>query len=274
MKWIYGIAAIALLNSQAIFAQEKTNGKKDVQIQLSTDGAKVKVNDKTKPADKDFSVEFGMVDIGVNAFKDNTVYDAQTFANNSFFNVPQDLQNKNLFDLRTGKSINVNIWPVMAKLKLLKTPGQKIYLSTGIGLQIYNFRYSKDITFVNNTVPQVVLLDSTTDYRKNKLVVNYLSIPLQMTFKTRMANKLWLVYGVGITGGYRIGSWTKQVSQKFGKQKNHDSFNLNDFNSCVTAEFGLDDYFRIYASYQLTNMYKDAFVDQRPFSIGLRFGGI
>jgi len=78
---------------------------------------------------------------------------------------------------------------------------------------------------------------------------------------------------VGITGGYRLSSWTKQISDQKGLQKNHDKFNFSDFNSCITAEFGLDDYFRLYASYQVTPLQENA-LDQRPFSIGLRFGGL
>ena len=54
-----------------------------------------------------------------------------------------------------------------------------------------------------------------------------------------------------------------------------EQFGLENFNGCVTGEFGLDNYFRLFASYQLTNMYKEnTGLDQRPFSIGLRFGGI
>ena len=99
------------------------------------------------------------------------------------------------------------------------------------------------------------------------------TIPLQFTFKTKLAEKAWLVYGVGATGGYRIASWNKQVSPERGKQKNRDEFNFNDFNACVTGEIGLDNIFRVFASYQLTPLHSTA-LDQRPFTIGLRFGGI
>lgn len=272
MKLIYCLLAAMTLNI-AVKAQdeEKENNKKNSLV-VGTDGIRVETKNKKTKHEKGLDITFAMVDVGINTIQDNTNYSG--VAAKSFLQVPANLQNSNLFDLRTGKSINVNLWPVMGKGRLLKTKNQKIYLSTGIGLQFYNFRYSKGVEYVNNPIPAITW-DSLTDYKKNKLVVTYLSVPLNLTFKTRMANKLWLVYGVGITGGYRISSYTKQVSNLYGKQKDNGNFNLNNFNSTVNAEFGLDNYFRVYASYQLTNMYNDVSgLDQHPFCIGLRFGGI
>jgi hypothetical protein len=94
-----------------------------------------------------------------------------------------------------------------------------------------------------------------------------------VTLKTKLSKDIWLVYGAGITAGYRIASWTKQVSAEKGKQKDHDQYNFNNFNSCVTAEVGLEGYFRLYASYQLTALHEDI-LDQHPYCIGVRFLGI
>jgi len=159
----------------------------------------------------------------------------------------------------------------MAKIRLQKSKIQKIYLSTGIGLQMYNFRFAKNITYENKTIP-TVYLDSFS-YNKNKLGFTYLSIPLSFTFKTKLVDKAWLVYGFGITGGYRISSFTKQRISGEDNVKNHDKFNFNDFNSCITGEFGIDNYFRLYASYQLTALHETS-LDQHPLCIGIRFGGI
>jgi hypothetical protein len=259
-------------------AQEKKESKSSEAIVLKTDGIRYEKDTKGTKKEKGIDVTFAAVDLGINTLQDNTDYTTAAVKNQ--LQVTQYQRNSSLFDLRTEKSMNVNIWPVMGKARLLKSPNQKIYLSTGIGLQIYNFRYSTGIDYVPNgptlqsTVSSPITYD-TMQFRKNKLVVNYLSVPLNITFKTKMANKLWLVYGFGITGGFRINSYTKQVSDIRGKQREHGNFNLNNFNSTVTAEFGLDNYFRLYASYQLTNMYNTTSgLDQHPFCIGLRFGGI
>lgn len=247
--------------SKQLFLYEKSDSskKKSITISMGSD-----MND-----DKQFSFEFGMVDLGVNILQDNTDYSSP--AAQAFLQVPSNLKNENLFSLRNSKSINVNVYPLMAKWRVVHSRAQRIYLAAGVGLQMYNFRFNKNITYINETTPAVIY-DSNA-VTKNKLGFTYLSVPLQATFKTKLAKKAWLVYGVGITGGYRIDSWTKKVSDKAGKVKNHDSFNFNNFNSCLTAEIGLDNYFRLYASYQLTALHENA-LDQHPLCIGLRIGGM
>lgn len=267
MKLVYGLMALVLFQTTAQ-AQEQKKSKKEHSISISSDGIKVdKSTDSAKP-EKVFSFEFGVVDIGINSVQDKTDYTGA--AVQQYLDVPQNISNSSLFSLRNGKSWNVNIWPVMAKLRLLKTDHQKIYLYSGIGLQVYNFRYTKDISYNDST--RGVYLDNV-QFAKNKLCVTYASIPLGLTFKTKLAEKAWLVYGFGVTGGYRISSYMKQVSGTRGKQRVRDSDNFADFNTCVTGEIGLDNYFRLFASYQLTPMH-DAVIDQHPFTIGLRLGGI
>lgn len=269
MKLTYLLLAATLLSTTA-FAQEKTEKPTDKLI-ISGDGLHFeKGTEKTeKKEEKKFSVEIAMVDIGINSMHDKTDYTSAAAQN--FLKVPASMQNENLFSMRTGKSINVNIVPVMGKWRVLKTDRQKIYLGLGVGLQMYNFRFNKNISYVNNSEPAVIL--DTVGFTKNKLGLTYLTIPLMATFKTKLAEKAWLVYGVGASAGYRIDSWTKQVSAERGKDKNHDAFNLNDFNACLTGEIGLDGYFRLFASYQVTALHSTG-LDQHPFSIGIRFGGL
>lgn len=274
MKLTYLLLAATLLSSTA-FAQDKTDKKTDKLI-ISGDGIHLEKGtgdnkEKTeKKEEKKFSIEVAMVDIGINSLNDKTDYTSAAAQN--FLQVPASMQNENLFTMRTGKSINVNIIPVMGKWRVVKTDHQKIYLGLGVGLQMYNFRFNKNISYVNNSQPAVILEDSV-GFTKNKLGLTYLTVPLMATFKTKLAEKAWLVYGVGVSAGYRIDSWTKQISSARGKDKNHDQFNLNDFNTCVSGEIGLDGYFRLFASYQLTALHETA-LDQHPFSIGIRFGGL
>jgi len=159
----------------------------------------------------------------------------------------------------------------MTSYRLFKSAHEKLYLVSGLGLQLYNFRFDKPVQYVNTTQPAVTM--STANLTKDKLAFDYLMIPLELVSKTKVGNKTWLVYGGGITGGYRLNSWMKQKSDEFGKRKDHDSFNFSDFNSCVMGEIGLDGYFRLYATYQLTSLQSSA-LNQYPFCIGIRFMGI
>ncbi|MCW3121698.1 MAG: PorT family protein [Flavipsychrobacter sp.] len=276
-----------LLTGKASAQDNKTDTgrfrKHDV-ISISNKGIRIEHTDSGAIAQKDslrkenrkFSSSVLLFDLGVNFLQDNTNYTDPSVQ--SFLNVPTSKQNKNLFDLRTAKSINVNIYPFMERFRALKTPGQRIYISTGLGLQIYNFRYENPLAYTRN--PASVTL-STTTFKKNKLSVNYLSIPLMLTFKTRLykdpagktKNDEWLVYGIGITEGLRLNSWTKQKSDQFGKIKVHDQYGLADFNTCVSAEIGVEGIIRFFASYQLTSLYTNG-MDQHPISIGIRLSGI
>src|SRR5690606_6014993 len=160
------------------------------------DGIRISTNAKDTTKDKVFDVQFGMLDLGINYLDDKTNYKDPGLA--GFLQVTGEMRNKSLFSLREGKSINVNIYPVLAKYRLFQSRGQKVFLSAGVGLQMYNFRFNKPVSYQNITEPAVFLNDSL-HFSKNKLGFTYLSVPLMLTFKTRIAHKTWLVYGGGIS---------------------------------------------------------------------------
>jgi hypothetical protein len=243
-------------------------GKSKKTISIGSGGIKIGKTDEIKK-DKVFEIQYGMLDLGFNNLSDNTNYNDPAVKN--FIQASSELKNSNLFSLRESKSINVNIYPILAKYRLLKTKNQRIYLTAGAGLQIYNFRFNKPISYLNETNPTIYY--DSAHFSKNKLAITYLSVPIMVTMKTRLDKKHWLVYGLGVSAGYRITSHTKQISEERGKVKNHDQFNLNNFNNCVTAELGVDEVFRLYASYQVSALHKDI-LDQHPYAIGVRFFGI
>ena len=275
---IAGILFADTLMAQENSAKDSTAKKHHRSLVISNKGVKIVTTDSIKSKvgkiendgekeENDFSLSYAMLDIGINILRDNADYSSASVK--KFLNVPASMQNSSLFDLRQGKSINVNINPVMVGFKALKTHGQRIYISTGLGFQFYNFRYESPITFTKN--PSGVILDNVT-FKKDKLAMDYLNIPLMLTFKTRLHGDEWLVYGFGITEGYRIASWTKQESGTRGKVKVSDAFGLADWNTCITGEFGVEGIVRFYASYQVTSMFGNG-LDQHPVSFGFRIGG-
>ncbi len=262
MKRIYLLMVAICLT---IGAQAQKSGD-----QLTIGSGGIKIHDKDDTIEHAVEIQYGLLDIGVNSLNDKTNYKSAG-AMNFLKAIPEQLQNENLFSQNSGKSINVNIYPVLLRTRLLKTDHQKLYVSLGVGLQVYNFRFNKDISYRNDVQPTIVM--DTVQFSKNKLAINYLSVPLMITSKTLLAPKAWLVYGVGLTAGYRLSSWTKQESGERGKEKNHDQFNFANFNTCVTGEIGVDGYFRLFASYQLTALASNG-LDQHPISIGVRCLGI
>lgn len=274
IKIISGLLLLALSGSMQAYAQDNSDKEKKVTKNVVISNEGISINKDTKTREKTFKLTFGMVDLGLNSLQDKTDYSNLSAGAEQFLNVPAEFQNEQLFNLRGGKSWNVNVYPVMASVRFGGKDNsiQKAFFSTGVMLQMYNFRFTRPVTYVNEVTPEVYL-DTVQTITKNKLGFTYLSIPLMFTFKTKVAEKVTFVYGFGVTGGYRLASWMKQVSNERGKQKNHDQFNFNDFNGCLTAEFGLENYFRLYASYQLTPLHED-YLTQHPFSIGIRFSSI
>lgn len=283
--------ATALCLSLSLFAQEekstenksekdekymlmigKTDTTKKDKNYLSLGSGGLKVSSKKIDSineSRKVKVHFLMFDLGINALHDQTNYGSP--AAQQYLQVGGDKKNSNLFSLRQGKSINVNIWPVLLDFRLLKSRNQKISLYTGAGLQLYNFKFNKDISYLNETSPMVI--EDSVKFSKNKLAFAYVSVPLMLNFKTRLAGKFWVTYGVGVIGGYCFDSWTKQISDERGKQKNHDQFNFQKFNLNLSGEIGINGYIRFYGTYQVTNMYQNA-LSQNPYCIGIRFFGI
>lgn len=286
MKQIIFTAAMMLSLGFSLFAQEGTSneevkdytltvGKKDTTkdggfIALGSGGLKVtsKRLDSINQARK-VSVHFLTLDLGINALHDQTDYSSP--AAQQYLQVGADRKNGNLFSLRQGKSINVNIWPVLLDFKLFRSSNQKISLYTGAGLQLYNFKFTKDISYLNETSPMVI--EDSVKFSKNKLAFAYVSVPLMLRFKTRLGGNFWITYGAGVIGGYCFDSWTKQISDERGKQKNHDQFNFQKFNLNLSGEIGINGYIRFYGTYQVTNMYENG-LNQHPYCIGIRFFGV
>lgn len=263
---ILGLLLVLSSNMSCAQHNEEQNTSDKNHISISNDGiCYVKEHDEDN-----FILGIAVVDIGVNTLIDKTNYSSASAS--QFLNVPDAYKNESLFDLRNSKSINVNVWPVIVGWRIAKTNMQKAYISTGIGLQMYNFRFTKQVTYNNEVTPQVYL-DTLANFSKNKLGFTYVSIPLTFTFKTKMHKKVWLVYSIGATGGYKLASWTKQKSPSRGKQKNHDNFNFQDFNACLTAEIGVVGVLRLYGTYQITPMHEYALV-QHPLCLGIRIGGV
>jgi hypothetical protein len=238
-------------------------------VEISNDGVFIGATKKVQQSRKQgtFSLRYAAFELGANRLADNTNY--ANAGVQSYLHVPDNMKNSSLFNIHYIGSINVNIYPVGVKYLALKKARQVIYLSSALGLQFYNFMYKEPLQYTRN--PSAIAL-SPTSFKKDKLGLDYLNIPLMITFKTKLDKDTWLTYGAGITGGYLLSAWNKQKTNGGDKSKIHDRTNFQDFNSCVTGELGIEGIIRVYASYQMTSLYSNG-LNQHPICIGLRFGG-
>lgn len=177
-------------------------------------------------------------------------------------------------ELNSGKSINVNI-----NLFSHDFPIYKRYLmfTTGIGLTLNNYRFSSDKTLLSDTNRTVANYDFNKNnerihYKKNKLAVNYITIPLLLQFNSHQEFRKSIHVATGILFSYKYNSHLKLVYSEDGdkkKSKRHDEFNIEPFRYDATLRIGYQSY-TLYASYSLNTLFKEnRGPSLHPFQVGI-----
>ena len=171
------------------------------------------------------------------------------------------------FSLNNKKSTNVNVWVVTQKLNLYQ---HKINLKYGLGIEMFNLRFDKPISF-REDITTNVKYDVVT-FTKNKLLVKYLTVPVQFNFSPNPYNKKAFYASIGMSAGYLWNAKNKQISGERGKEKFRGNFNLNDWRFATIGELGVGAV-RLYGSFANTNLFNknQSFIDMQPFAVGLRF---
>ena len=180
---------------------------------------------------------------------------------------PGPLMSPENFSLINRKSTNVNIWVVSQKLNLYQ---HKINLKYGLGVEMFNFRFDKSISF-REDIPTKVKFD-VIPFTKNKLLVKYLTVPVQINFSPNPYNKKAFYASIGMSAGYLWNAKNKQISGERGKEKFRGNFNLNDWRIATIGELGIGS-LRLYGSFANTNLFdiNQRILDMQPFAVGLRF---
>ncbi|MFT4153682.1 hypothetical protein [Parafilimonas sp.] len=280
------LTGIIMLSSLAIFAQTDTTGKPSTEdtvfvgnfIIIRNNKDRNTYNDSLPPRRGDYTIinipkksvyvhaprpnrfistNYLIFDLGFANYNDKTVYGSPEAAN-----FAEDGIDKHDLKPITGKSSNVNIWLFMQKLNLTK---HVLNLKYGLGLSMYNYRYSSNISF-QEQAPYIIM--DTVDFSKNKLYAGYATVPFMLNVNPFTSRRHGLNFSAGVSAGYRIFTHTKQISDERGKVKNHDGFDLNDWMFAYVAEIGLGPV-RVYGSYSINTLFEDA--KHYPYTIGLRF---
>jgi len=180
---------------------------------------------------------------------------------------PGPIMSPENFSLNNKKSTNVNIWVVTQKLNLYQ---HKINLKYGLGVEMFNFRFDKSISF-REDIEKNVKFD-VIPFTKNKLLVKYLTVPVQFNFSPNPYNKKAFYASIGMSAGYLWNAKNKQISGERGKEKFRGNFNLNDWRFATIGELGVGAV-RLYGSFANSNLFNknQSFIDMQPFAVGLRF---
>ncbi len=243
-------------------------GMKDVDVKKI--GYTFKNTFKKKP--KKMSTNWFVFDIGFAGYNDQTNYSSNQAQNflKSASQVPNRAGN---YALRTSRVSNFNIWFFMQRLSIVKSV---LNLKYGLGIESNNYFFKTGITYVDGpdvfTVlrPDILTGNPRGGITKNKLVANYLTVPLMVNINTNpnKGRKGFQISG-GVSGGYLIGSRQKQKSAS-GMEKNKTDFNLEQFKLAYVGELGLGP-IKLYGSYSMTPLHKYG-LNQFPYTVGIRFG--
>jgi hypothetical protein len=149
--------------------------------------------------------------------------------------------------------------------------------SIGLGLSIHNIYGDFLVNKIGDTT-KLVKIPDTVGFKRSKMTIVYLEIPLEFNLKTKSKVNLAL----GIKVGYMIGSHTKYVGNGGIKTNTYESYstskvriksmgipNLQQFNYGPTFRIGYR-WISIDGQYMLSTLFsKNHGPDMYPISVGL-----
>jgi len=234
----------------------KKPGSEDREIKTDGDNYTVRIPKRRKP--ENLTTNWWIIDMGFSGFNDKTNYasaEAQDFAPGS---------TEDWFDIKSGKSRNVNIWFLMQRLNLIK---HVVNLKYGIGLELNNYFFDDEtIRFQKN--PTLVVKDpNIKDAKKNKLAADYLTVPLMLNFNFTPERRNGFGFSAGVSAGY-LYSARQKVKISDDKFKVHNDFDLADWKLSYVGEINLG-LVKLYGSYAFQTMWERG-LDQTPFNAGIR----
>ncbi len=231
------------------------------EVELKRRVENIKDTFKRKP--KKISTNWFVFDIGFSGYNDQTNYasaEAQRFLRPSGV-VPNSTNN---YALKTSRVSNFSIWFFMQRLSVAKSV---LNLKYGLGIESNNYFYKSGITFVDES--EVYTIDKGRIFSKNKLVANYLTVPLMVNINTNPSKgRKAFQISAGVSGGYLISSRQKQKTGN-GMDKIKSNFNLEPFKLAYVGELGLGPV-KIFGSYAMTSLHKYG-LEQYPYTLGIRF---
>jgi hypothetical protein len=204
-----------------------------------------------------------LLDLGYSNFVDRTNYASpqmEAYTGNQPFTA-------NDFNLRNGKSYNINVWIFRQRYGITKN--SVFNLTYGFMIETNNFRFENPISFKKGGPPFVI--HDTINFSKNKLAASYFTVPIMIGFNTRPNRNNGFTASAGVSLGYLYSSRNKQHSPERGTQKIKGNFNMEPWKVQFVGEVGIG-CLKLYGAYAPASMFKSG-PDFRPYNIGLRLGG-
>lgn len=229
--------------------------RKGKDREIRNEDGELRIPKRRRVQPDNISTNWWILDLGFSNYNDRTNYaspEAQAFSPGS---------NEDWFKVRAGKSRNVNIWFFMQRLNIAK---HVVNLKYGMGLELNNYHFEEDIVFQKK--PTLVSM-SATEFNKNKLAVDYLTVPMMLNFNFTPTRREGFGFSAGVSAGY-LYSARHKTKDNNNKNKTRSDFNLQRWKLSYVGELLLGPV-KLYGSYAFNNMW-DKGLDQTPYTVGFR----
>ena len=269
-KTVLALLAIGLAFSS--FAQTDSTASKADTIRVGgmiiikkpgrnhTEDREVIISNRRKSS-SNISTNWFIVDLGFANWNDKTNYAS---AMQSGFVSPA-IAGKDNLELRTGKSVNVNIWLFMQKLNLAK---HYVNLKYGLGAELNNYRFDDEQVRFSKNPTRISLDPALANAKKNKLAADYITVPMMLNFDFTPGRKNGFGFSAGMSAGY-LYSARQKIKMNDDKTKLHNDFDLEKWKISYIAELTLGPV-RLYGSMATKNMWEKG-LDMTPYNVGIRF---
>lgn len=271
----------ALLSTGAAMAQTdsvKTTSKSDTiriggMLIIKRKGPGDKLSDVTwqkkqgKRTHNNLETNYLIFDLGFANFSDKTDYSSAAPKSYARAVRPGEANfTKSDFNLNNGKSIDFSLWFFMQRRNLI---GHVLNLKYGLGIESNNYRFENAVSFKQGSQPYV--FRDSISFSKNKLALDYVTVPVMFNINTNPRKEHPLVLSLGVSFGYLYSSRNKQISSERGKQTNRANYDLEPFKISYVGELGFG-LLKLFATYSPKSVFKEG-LEIRPYNFGLRFGG-
>ena len=234
----------------------KLGNKKYIIIGNGKKNEADKAKDDSSKSHKDSFKHWNGLEVGVNGIMD--------FKNN--LDLPPSAS---FLELNYAKSLQFGINIAEKDFHIYKN---FVNVVTGFGFDFNHYALQNNVTLNGDTSYLNAWKDTSISYKKNKLNVSYIKVPLLLEFNTSKNAAKNFHIAVGGEFAYRIHSVTKQkfdANDKHIKIKQKDDFNLEPFRYSAVARIGYNKV-TLFADYGLNRLFKkDKGPQVYPFTLGV-----
>jgi hypothetical protein len=206
-----------------------------------------------------FNGRWAGIDIGLNGY---------LTAGNSF-SLPSS---QDYLELNQAKSLNISLNLFEWNIGIYK---KYIGIVSGLGLSFNKYYFDKNIRLSSDSSFLTYTVDNANKYTKNKLVIDYLKMPLLLEFHIPVNNHKDRVFiNAGVVGALRIGSHIKQVYVVNGDKRTNKEYREYFLSPLAYSAQVRVGYNKIgaYLEYQLSPLFKkDKGPNLYPWAAGLSF---